>query len=260
MSLKHVVHRRVHKERHQPAARKRLGYLEKHKDYVKRAKDFHKKQDHVKRLERKAFFKNEDEFAYSMLSYLSEGGKLSKKGKKHLEEDELRLAESQDTRYVTMREQIDRKAAEKKAEQLHFLEADRPNKHILFVDEDDDEGQASAASSSAGKAKRRCKLKEFDVAKHFDTHPALLKRKANRPRLKQLESRAFADVSATEDETRQAYRDLVARQERAKRLRVVREELELRTHLRAKGTKPKQIKAATDSSPAVYKWASERKR
>ncbi|CAE7376646.1 UTP11 [Symbiodinium sp. CCMP2456] len=68
-SLRHVVHKRVHLERHQPKHRRRLGYLEKHKDYVKRAKDFHKKEDIIKGLHRKAYFKNEDEFAYGMMSH-----------------------------------------------------------------------------------------------------------------------------------------------------------------------------------------------
>ncbi|CAE7892140.1 putative U3 small nucleolar RNA-associated protein 11 [Symbiodinium microadriaticum] len=81
-SLRHVVHKRVHLERHQPKHRRRLGYLEKHKDYVKRAKDFHKKEDIIKGLHRKAYFKNEDEFAYGMMSHstMKDGKKLKKKG------------------------------------------------------------------------------------------------------------------------------------------------------------------------------------
>eukprot|EP00434_Breviolum_minutum_P011412 symbB.v1.2.010064.t3/scaffold652.1/size176119/5 len=78
--LRHVVHKRVHLERQQPKARRKLGYLEKHKDYVKRAKDFHKKQDEVKRLHRKAYFKNEDEFSIKMMDYFTnKEGKAVKK-------------------------------------------------------------------------------------------------------------------------------------------------------------------------------------
>eukprot|EP00913_Durusdinium_trenchii_P024337 g22848.t1 len=41
-----------------------------------------------------------------------------------------------DARYVNMREQIDKKAVQKRAEKLHFLEAEKPNKHMIFVDEE----------------------------------------------------------------------------------------------------------------------------
>merc|ERR1712080_579967 len=104
-------------------------------DYVKRAKDFHRKQDTIRKLERKSYFKNQDEFAFAMLSHHThqKDGKL-RKTHQHLSSDEMKLAESQDAKYVTMREQIDKKNSARRAETLHFLDADRPNKHTIFVD------------------------------------------------------------------------------------------------------------------------------
>lgn len=67
-SVRNAVRRRNHKERAQPASRARLGILEKHKDYVLRAKDFHRKQDVIKKLREKAYFRNEDEFYFGMIN------------------------------------------------------------------------------------------------------------------------------------------------------------------------------------------------
>ena len=57
-----------HKERSQLVHRTRLGLLEKHKDYIKRARDYHAKQDRLIRLRRKAAVRNKDEFYFSMIS------------------------------------------------------------------------------------------------------------------------------------------------------------------------------------------------
>lgn len=68
MPLRNHVHRRQHKERGQLTHRKKLGLLEKHKDYVQRAKDHHSKRDRIKRLRQKALLeKNKDEFYFGMV-------------------------------------------------------------------------------------------------------------------------------------------------------------------------------------------------
>lgn len=67
MALRNYIHRRNHKERSQPTHRKKFGLLEKHKDYVQRARDHHSKRDRIKRLREKALDRNKDEFYFGMV-------------------------------------------------------------------------------------------------------------------------------------------------------------------------------------------------
>ncbi|KAL1135472.1 hypothetical protein V6Z11_A12G176000 [Gossypium hirsutum] len=54
-SLRNTISRRAHKERAQPtwlyfrSSSKKIGLLEKHKDYVVRAKAFHKKEETLRK-------------------------------------------------------------------------------------------------------------------------------------------------------------------------------------------------------------------
>ena len=66
-TFKNAIPQRTYRERAQPVSRQRLGLLEKHKDYVLRARDFHKKQSFIKNLKEKARFKNDDEFYFGMI-------------------------------------------------------------------------------------------------------------------------------------------------------------------------------------------------
>jgi U3 small nucleolar RNA-associated protein 11 len=67
-SLRNAVQRRNHKERGQPHYRQKYGLLEKHKDYALRSKDYHSKQERLKALREKAYFRNPDEFYFKMIN------------------------------------------------------------------------------------------------------------------------------------------------------------------------------------------------
>ena len=99
-SLRNAIKRTTHKERSQPADRTRLGLLEKHKDYVLRAKDFHKKEDAIKVLKRKAAERNPDEFYFAMEKKKTRDGvheERTTEQNKYTEE-ELKLMKTQDLR------------------------------------------------------------------------------------------------------------------------------------------------------------------
>ena len=103
-SLKNLVKTRTYRERAQPKARAKLGMLEKHKDYVKRARDFHQKEDAINKMKEKASFKNQDEFYFKMQkSRTKDGVAQLKKLDKGLTMDAVKILKSQDLGYVTMK-------------------------------------------------------------------------------------------------------------------------------------------------------------
>ncbi|KAJ1032229.1 hypothetical protein NDA18_001723 [Ustilago nuda] len=100
-SLRNAVHRRNHKERSQPVGRAKLGLLEKHKDYVLRAKDHHKKRDMLKRLAEKAAMRNKDEFYFGMInSSTRKGVHQHARPSDVLDNDVVALLKTQDVGYV----------------------------------------------------------------------------------------------------------------------------------------------------------------
>ncbi|PVG01995.1 small-subunit processome [Serendipita vermifera] len=100
-SLRNSLHRRNHKERSQLANRKRLGILEKHKDYVLRAKDFNEKKDKIKRLKQKIADRNKDEFYFGMVNNQTKGGvHFQDRGNVPLPVDIVNILKSQDEGYL----------------------------------------------------------------------------------------------------------------------------------------------------------------
>ncbi|KAI5459195.1 small-subunit processome [Mariannaea sp. PMI_226] len=171
-SMRNAVARRPHRERAQPLERRRLGLLEKHKDYSLRAKDYNKKKQHIKNLREKAADRNEDEFYFGMLSRkgpssssLMSGKSWSGKvqgdrGNKAMDVDTVRLLKTQDIGYVRTMKQIAAKEVARLEEQIVLtrgfdtldMEEDMDRDED---DEDDDDEFDFASMPSKPKAPRK---------------------------------------------------------------------------------------------------------
>ncbi|KAK0085373.1 hypothetical protein PV325_005324 [Microctonus aethiopoides] len=241
---------KTHRERHQPESRKHLGLLEKKKDYVLRAKDYNEKQAILKSLRKRVLNKNPDEFHFHMInSKIKDGIHREKEKKDEHTPDQIKLMETQDLKYIAYKKNIERKKVDKLQSELHMIDAanDTQNKHIFFADDDEE-------------------VDSFDLAKRLDTHPALLSRRTNRPRLSDLERMKLPDIDEAtmakiEQQKHMAYSELRKRIERERELTIVQQKLEIRRALKDKTMQnPKVIRPGTKTAPPIYKWKFQRKR
>ncbi|XP_030850729.1 probable U3 small nucleolar RNA-associated protein 11 [Strongylocentrotus purpuratus] len=247
-----------HRERSQPSSRARFGLLEKKKDYQLRARDYHKKQDALKLLRQKAQDRNPDEFYYKMISTrMIEGVHTRLKKDEPTTEEQVKMMDTQDLRYVNHKMTVESKKIEKLKSSLHMLEdtEEKPkNKHTFFVD-------------------TVREANEFDPAKHLNTHPALLHRTHNRPTLSMLSDpsmlKAIAGGSAEEGtssgilavgkEKKKRYHELSQRIEREKQLNIIAQKMEAKKHFKDK-TRKRLVKEETQESAPVFKFHMQRKR
>jgi U3 small nucleolar RNA-associated protein 11 len=187
-ALRHVVRRREHRERAQPAARAaRFGLLEKHKDYKLRAVDYHRKQDALQKLREKASFRNEDEF------YMAMNKSQTKKGVHTLTRDStistkvLKSMKSQDAAYLQMKRSSDTKRIEQAKQNMHFLMEDEDEEPYAGAEGEEDEtepvgkGKSSNKSggSLGGKGKGRPRHEMDDDSDEDDEVPTAKKRKVS---------------------------------------------------------------------------------
>jgi len=134
--LRHVLKTRTYRERAQPASRAHLGLLEKKKDYKLRAKDFHKKEDAIKKLRQKAALKNPDEFYFKMTNTSTQGGVHRKQAAEQPTADDMRQFKREDAGYLMVKQTAEAKKIERLQASLHMLDAPLRNKHTVFVDDD----------------------------------------------------------------------------------------------------------------------------
>lgn len=241
---------KTHRERHQPESRKHLGLLEKKKDYIARARDFQEKQKTLKLLRRRALDKNPDEFYMHMIHSKVENGVHREKSKDDTSTPEqIQLMETQDIRYIAHKRNIEAKKIDKLQSQLHMIDAanETENKHIFFVDDTEEE-------------------RNFNIAERLDTHPALIPRRTNRPKLSRLKNMKIPELGESalgkiEQAKHMAYKELQKRIDRERELTVVQQKLEMQRALKDKQiTKPKLLRQGTKDSAPLYKWKFERKR
>ncbi|KAK7418237.1 hypothetical protein QQX98_004021 [Neonectria punicea] len=148
-SMRNAVQRRPHRERAQPLERRRLGLLEKHKDYSLRAKDFNKKKAQLKALRDKASERNEDEFYFGMLSRKGPGSRImdgrrwtgtveGDRGNKAMDVDTVRLLKTQDIGYARTMRQVVAKEVARLEEQIVLTRGFSKLDEAEDQDDDDD--------------------------------------------------------------------------------------------------------------------------
>lgn len=227
-----------------------MGLLEKKKDYVKRARDFHDKEATLTLLSKRALNKNPDEFYYHMInSKVKKGEHHEKEEEDEHTPDQIKLMQTQDLKYINMKRTIETNKIQRLQSQLHLIDtADKvPNSHTFFVDDE----RVS---------------RNFDLAKRLDTHPSLLQHRTNRLRIVDLEKLKLPEIDkktfeAMKGKRDRSYKELAKRIEREKQLTIIQQKMEVKRHLQDKKTqKPKRVKAATKNSAPVYKWKFERKK
>lgn len=236
----HDIQKKQHRERAQPTERKRLGFLEKKKDYKLRAKDYHDKQNRLKTLREKGFHRNPDEYYHGMtLRKTDKQGVLIKDRETSvsLSVDQVKLLKTQDENYVKTKRMNEEKQIERLSEGIMF--GSRAN-HTVFVE---DQGE----------------FDNFDVAKHFNTDKRLVDRVENRVRLEQLTEEV--PVVARSEEQRKKIEDwkiknmkkLQQKILRSKELAGVEQELAGQREGMKNGDKKKIGKNS-------FKWKSQRKK
>ncbi|PWA20692.1 hypothetical protein CCH79_00011533 [Gambusia affinis] len=240
---------RNHHERSQPGFRKTMGLLEKKKDYKLRAEDYHKKQNTLAALRKKALEKNPDEFYFKMISSkLEDGVHVMKKTEVEVTEEQKKVMRTQDMRYVEMKRVAEAKKIERLKGELHLLDAENKekNKHTFFVDS-------------------KKKVGTFNLASHLGTHPALVDRVYNRPTLQTLETKSIKGavkpniINKLAKQRKHQYKILSQRIDREKKMFVISQKIQSRKDLQDKNKKVK-VKKETPDRAAIYKFESKRKR
>ncbi|GAY56327.1 putative U3 small nucleolar RNA-associated protein 11 [Citrus sinensis] len=236
-SLRNAIPRRAHKERAQPQSRKKFGLLEKHKDYVVRAKAYHKKEETIRRLKEKAAFRNPDEFYLKMIKTKIVDGvhRLESEANKYTQE-ELILMKTQDIGYILQKLQSERNKIEKLTTMLHSLDSNLSSRHVYYAEDREETKEIKYISG------RKATLPVFDDI------PDHIKR--------------LCCIFSVCRKTAASYRELEGRKKRVQELEKLFMDMSLQKELQKKGRKRKlhEEEIVCPSSKPAYKWRSERKR
>ncbi|PBK76723.1 small-subunit processome [Armillaria solidipes] len=274
-SLRNSVHRRNHKERSQLAHRAKLGILEKHADYVKRARDYHSKQDKLNRLRQKAADRNKDEFYFSMTREKTKGGvHVKERGNIALPVDMVKVLKTQDENYIrTMRAAGLKKIDKIKAQLSDMVDAvtdedyeelgdgqtklleeagvipkskkgRRKSRHVIFVENEDEVHKYKPESSSVALHEEMVQEEEpIDLGWKTPSEKKRSKKSKMSPEddveMEAEEGEGEPSHGATLRNRLRLFRDLAARLARDKQLRYTEREFEMQRLMMGKGARKK---------------------
>lgn len=248
--LVHDVQKKQHRERSQVTSRARLGFLEKHKDYVKRAQDYHKKQNTLKILRDRAKERNPDEFYYGMNTRKVDSKGLlieSRNGDEDesLTMDQVKLLKTQDSNYVRTLRQQELQTLDKKSKQLMFQSN---GKHTVFVESQEERDN-------------------FSPEEFFNTTTEMLNRRENRLTKDQLtQNLTGASVGAANTimpkeslDKKKIKKFKIVKQhiERENKLKEVQRRMDMQREVMKSGSKKKVVDSKGNVS---FKWKKQRKR
>lgn len=166
-NLNKHVKRKEHQERSQPAHRKHLGELEKHKDHALRAKKRRVKQQKLLKLKREAAHRNPDEFHIGMTKAIMDVATGRMKKRRVSLTDEQKAAEWKKTmlenrrnvQYLQYKSEADRQRAKEILDEdagTAFTAQAPRNRHVIFVETDEE-------------------FSSFNPLKYFDATPEMMK-------------------------------------------------------------------------------------
>uniref|UniRef100_A0A8D2N1D6 U3 small nucleolar RNA-associated protein 11 n=1 Tax=Zonotrichia albicollis TaxID=44394 RepID=A0A8D2N1D6_ZONAL len=211
--------------------------------------DYHKKQNALRALQKKALDKNPDEFYFKMIrSEVKDGVHVIKQPKDEITPEQMKLMRTQDIKYIEMKRVAEAKKIERLKAELHLLDAagSAAGQHLFFVDTERE-------------------VREFDLAAHLDTVPELVDRVYNRPTIATLQREAVkgptdpAHLKKLAQQRKNQYDLLRQRIEREKAMFVISQKIQTRKDLLDKTHKVK-VKKETTTGPAIYKFKFQRKR
>ncbi|KAK4518407.1 uncharacterized protein ATC70_008624 [Mucor velutinosus] len=263
-TLRNAVQRRNHKERGQTAGREKFGLLEKKKDYLLRAKDYHGKQNKLKAMREKALFRNPDEFYFKMVNSQTKGGVHIQKRNEELPDEMVQLMKTQDKEYIKYQRDLSKRKLEKLQASLHFIDDGKNSDEEEDSEEEDERPAKKNKSNHIVFVDSEKQVRKFNPAKHLDTLPELVNRKFNRPRIETLRETAIIaphtgrELKDIKKERERLYKELQSRMKREEELAKAERELATQKALRQKGRK-KQVGKDEFGLP-VYKWKADRKK
>jgi U3 small nucleolar RNA-associated protein 11 len=287
MSMKNLLKTRTYRERAQPAARQHLGLLEKHKDYVQRARDFHKKEDAIKKLKEKAAFRNPDEYYFKMAHTSTEDGVHKKAAAEQPTNDEMRKFKKEDASYLMVKQTAEAKKIERLRASLHMLDAPLQNKHTIFVSDEEKgrafevkgHGRTPAEAASAPPVqqpnkktgKKRMREAEERAAAEAAAVAALDDEEDDDDEEEEQEEAGASSSAAApaalprnaleklEKERAKKYSELEQREERHKKMGQALQRIGIQKALQGKGPVMK-MKGKGDNGGKVFKWKQRRKK